>query len=91
MAVTTKHREPRHTKKLPVLCSGSNPEVVATKYKKPFQRWMNDQKSQMAENPRFVLKKKLRCGWIVPGKKVAQIQTTVGFAGNLGRIRGTGI
>ncbi|MDY0240093.1 MAG: hypothetical protein RBR31_05800 [Bacteroidales bacterium] len=54
---------------------------------------MDDQKSQMAENPRFVLKKKLRCGWIVPGKKIRiyQIQTTVGFAGNLGRIRGTGI
>jgi len=49
----------------------------------------------MAEKPRSVLKnkKKLRCGQIVPGKKVRiyHIQTTVGFAGNLGRIRGTGI
>ena len=52
---------------------------------------MDDQKSQMAENPRFALKKNLRCGWIVPEKKVAQIQTTVGLAGNVGRIRGTAI
>ncbi|MDD5283754.1 MAG: hypothetical protein PHF43_06465 [Bacteroidales bacterium] len=53
---------------------------------------MDDQKSQMAENPRFVLKKKLRCGQIVPGKKVRiyQIQTTVGLAGNVERRKDKG-
>jgi len=44
----------------------------------------------MAENPRFALKKNLRCGWIVPEKKVAQIQTTVGLAGNVERRKDPG-
>jgi len=33
IAATEKHREPQHTKKLPVLFSGSNPEIVASSYK----------------------------------------------------------
>jgi hypothetical protein len=90
MAVTTKHREPRHTKKLPVLCSRSNPEVVATTYKNRFNggritKIPDGRKSKVCPQKEAKI-------WMDRAREESShIQTTVGFAGNLGRIRGTAI